>query len=95
MHWDNDWNHGSGAGWWLMAIMMIPFAVALVWAITTARRPSLPPLPPSQPAASPPIAIRPAPEDILRERLARGDINVDEYHARLDALRAKQPPSTG
>ena len=28
---------------------------------------------------------------VLRIRLARGEIDVDEYHQRIDALRAKRP----
>ena len=32
----------------------------------------------------------PSPEDILHERLARGEIDVEEYHQRLYAVRAKR-----
>jgi putative membrane protein len=33
------------------------------------------------------------PEDILHERFARGEIDVEEYHQRLDAMRAKRRDS--
>ncbi|MER7756792.1 SHOCT domain-containing protein [Kitasatospora sp. NPDC097643] len=40
---------------------------------------------------------RPAPEQLLAERLARGEIDPDEYRSRLEALRsgAAPPPASG
>ncbi|WP_441247432.1 SHOCT domain-containing protein [Kitasatospora sp. McL0602] len=51
---------------------------------------------PGHPAPPPP----PSPEQVLADRLARGEIDVDDYHQRLAALRAgpppgAQPPQTG
>ena len=38
-------------------------------------------------ASRPPTPHTPDPERILAERLAAGEIDEDEYHRRLDALR--------
>ena len=35
---------------------------------------------------------RPAPEQVLAERFARGEIDEQEYHQRLDVLRGKSQP---
>ena len=86
MHWNNGMQNGGG-GWWLfMAVMMVAFVVAAVWLIVTLVGRN----------ASPPdrlggTAERLGPDDILHERFARGEIDVDEYHQRIDALRAKRP----
>lgn len=87
MHWNNGMHNGGGSGWWLfMALMMLLFVAGTVWLIVTLVRhnPS-----PSQPPGS--ATARLGPDDILHERLARGEIDVDEYHQRIDALRAKRP----
>lgn len=48
----------------------------------------------SRPAATPgPGAVTTA-EQVLADRLARGEIDVDEYQRRLDALRSSGPPAT-
>ena len=80
-------HNGGGSGWWLfMGLMMVAFVVAAVWLIVTlVRHNSSPPHPPG------PTTQLTGPDDILHERLARGEIDVDEYHQRIDALRAKRP----
>ncbi|GAA1909126.1 hypothetical protein GCM10009716_18840 [Streptomyces sodiiphilus] len=35
------------------------------------------------------------PERVLAERYARGEIDDEEYHRRLDTLRVSGPPGTG
>jgi len=40
-------------------------------------------------------ALRPAPEQLLAERLARGEIDEPEYHSRLAALHRSPRPTTG
>lgn len=69
-----------------MAIMMIALMGGLVWiAIALFRHGSLTSqaqLPGTQPA--PPA--RATPQEILAERLARGEIEPDEYRSRIDAL---------
>lgn len=87
MHWNNGMHNGGGSGWWLfMALMMLAFIAAAVWLVMTLVRRD--PDSPHFPAAA---VERIGPDDILHERLARGEIDVDEYHQRIDALRAKRP----
>ncbi len=88
-----DWNHGWGDGaWWLMAIMMIVLWGGLVWvALTLVRQGNrhLHPHAPAPTAAAPP---RQTPQEVLADRLARGEIDPDDYRQRLDAL-THQPKS--
>lgn len=68
------WNwHYSGWGWWLvMSVGMLAFWAMVVWvAIVLARGNG-----PKQADA----------DALLDQRLARGEIDVDEYRRRLDAL---------
>ena len=92
MH-NGNWNNGmDGGGWWWipMMIMMVAFWGGLIWlAVTVIRRPnqSLHATPgPASPMASPPPAAIPTAQEILAERLARGEIEPDDYRSRLDAL---------
>ena len=89
MPWDNGWHDGRGGwGWLVMLMVMVPFWVGVVWLIMSAVRPgglnrsSVPPTPP---------VLASGPEDVLHDRFARGEIEVEEYHHRLDAMRAKRP----
>ena len=75
----------------LMALMMLVFWGGLVWLVVTLIRNGAGhghPLPSPGLSAQ---AERPDPEEILHERFARGEIDVEEYHARVDALRARRP----
>lgn len=85
-------DHGDGGGWgwgaWLlMSLTMLAFlalvawGVFLVWRSTTHH-----PAGPHQGSAAPH-----SPEAILAERLARGEIDPEEYRARLEALK---PPDS-
>lgn len=72
-HMDNGWGFVmvfGMLGLWVLA------AVAIAWIIRVTRPPVAPP------AGS---GAR-TPEQILAERLARGEIDPEEYRARLDAL---------
>ncbi|WP_460350101.1 SHOCT domain-containing protein [Actinoallomurus acanthiterrae] len=79
---------GYGPGYWLgMGITTILFwglliagIIALVRYIGGARR------------TGPPDATKlvPRPEEILAERLARGEIDTDEYKERLELLRERR-----
>ncbi len=87
MYWDDGW-HDRGAGaWWLvfMALMMIAFWAGLAWVIVSVVRHGGR----NHDFAAPPRAASVSPEDILHERFARGEIGVDEYQQRVDALRSK------
>lgn len=111
MNW--GWQYGGGMGlWWLFGLLcLVILAVAVVWLLTAIARgnrhepphqPWQPPyggLPygmPPGPAAGP---ARQTPYEILRERLARGEITIEDYQRTLDALGAEgappvQPPAT-
>ncbi|MER6630294.1 SHOCT domain-containing protein [Streptomyces sp. NPDC000987] len=70
----------SGWGWFAMSAGMILFWVLIITVAVllfrTLNGPQEHTRTPSTPSA----------EDILRERLARGEIDEDEYRRRLDAL---------
>jgi len=79
MYWDG---HGGGGGGWIvsMAIMMFLFwgsLVALIWVAVRALLQR-----PQQPGST----GRPEARDILAERLARGDIDPEDFQRRLEAL---------
>jgi putative membrane protein len=72
----------SGWGWLLMTLGMLGFwALVAVLALALLRHPG-PPDQQRQPAQQP----RPGAEDILAERLARGEIDPEEYRQRLQTL---------
>jgi putative membrane protein len=72
----------SGWGWLLMTLGMLGFwALVAVVAVALLRRPGPPdqqPLPDQQPRLNP--------EEVLAERLARGELDPEEYRQRLQAL---------
>ena len=88
--------YGSGMSGWgyaLMTVSMILFWGAVIFGIVLLVRyfgrngqPHAAPPPPPQSAELPP-----APERLLAERFARGEIDEDEYHQRLTSLRAADP----
>ena len=92
MH-NGNWNNGmDGGGWWWlpMMIVMIAFWGGVIWlAVALIRRPNhtlhsvAPGLTAQPPAPSP---HTPTAQEILAERLARGEIEPDEYRQRLDVL---------
>ncbi|MEV5912944.1 SHOCT domain-containing protein [Streptomyces chartreusis] len=76
----------SGWGWFAMSAGMILFwALIITLAVLVFRALN-------QPHEHTHLPAAPAPEDILRERLARGEIEEEEYRRRLAALHA--PPLT-
>lgn len=94
-YWQDSW-HGSGNWWWIpMTLMMIAFWGGLAWVLVAFLRRSAP-----QPTViqHPPSTFQPPPQlidprQLLAERLARGDIEIEDYRARLDAL-GHTPPQT-
>ena len=86
MH-NGNWNDGMGYGnwWWIpMMIMMIAFWGGLVWiGVTLLNRNRTPHL---QAPAAPTAALKPSAQEILAERLARGEIEPDDYRQRLETL---------
>ena len=73
------WHHGDiGTGWWIvMMIGMLAFwvlvIVGIVWLVRNA-------------AAGGGAVKRASAREVLDERLARGEIDIDEYDRRLAAL---------
>lgn len=94
MH-DGYWHEGGGNWWWIpMTLMMIAFWGGLAWVIVTLVRHGAHP---TTGAAAVPHLTSPSlpsdPRQVLAERLARGDIEIDDYRARLDALEQSPPRS--
>ena len=70
------WDHDFGWGGWLMmlvgmAAVWVTIALVVVAVIRSDRRPG---------------TESGSPREILERRLARGEIDVEEYQRRLDAL---------
>jgi putative membrane protein len=80
-----DWYDGIGWGYWLIAcLMMLAFLaliVVLVVAVVRGSRGDL-------------AFGRPTGKDILDERFARGEIDIDEYTRGLDVLRRSEDPQS-
>ncbi|MFF9819768.1 SHOCT domain-containing protein [Streptomyces sp. NPDC014006] len=75
----------SGWGWFGMSVGMILFWAALIaFGVLLFRALSRSFDARATPSDSPP---RPAPEQLLAERFARGEIDEEEYHRRLTVLR--------
>jgi putative membrane protein len=95
------WDDGGGDWWWIpMTLMMIAFWGGLAWVAVTlirhnAHRPAG--APPAPPYAAPPSPPSPPsdPREILADRLARGEIEIDDYRARVDALEHSPPRARG
>jgi putative membrane protein len=69
----DDWSWG---GWPLMTATMVAFWALVAWVVVVAIR-----------SSRPPTAHTRDPERTLAKRFAAGEIDEDEYHRRLDALR--------
>ena len=83
MHYQ-DWNGGWGAGGLLfMGLMMLVFWGGLAWVIVTLLRRPISSRDADRP---PPQQAAPTATALLDERLARGDIDVEDYRARREAL---------
>ena len=88
--WNDGWHNVAGAGWLLMVFVMISIWAIAIWLLFSFQRRNsnsthqAPPPPPQSTGQSP--------EDILHERLARGDIDADEYRQRHEALQERRAP---
>jgi len=72
----------SGWGWLLMTLGMLGFwALVAVVAVALLRRPGQPDQQPQ-----PDQQQRPGAEEILAQRLARGELDPEEYRQRLQTL---------
>ena len=80
-YWHGAWMAGPW-GWIAMTMVMAAFWGGLIWfAISLIRR-----TPHAQNVDGANRAQPPDPRDVLADRLARGDIDLDDYRQRLDAL---------
>ena len=101
-----------GFWWLIGLACIVVLVVGIAWLIAVAVRgtrqappqqqqpwqppyPGVPPVTPAQPGY-PQTPMRPTPHEILRERLARGELTVDEFQRTMAALGpdpfAPQPP---
>ena len=102
MRWHHFGDHGSswGGHFWIGPIIMIVLVALAIWLIVVLTRRgdhhhhdqwrqagehwrhAGPPPPMGRPLGA---------EQLLADRLARGEIEVADYNARIDALRSKPP----
>ena len=87
--WNNDMHDEFGWGWIPMTIMMLLVFGSVIWiGVALLRRPGTH----DHPAMTAPAAPQaPNPQQILAERLARGEIEPDDYRTRLEALTTTRP----
>ena len=88
MH-NGRWNDGMGSGsaWWMALMMLAVLAVVAALIILVFRRGDGPSRR-ADPSRTPPEQ---SPQAILAERLARGEIEPEDYSARLSILLAAPP----
>lgn len=80
------WNrHGTGPHWWwIIGLLLLLLIIGLaVWLVVRATNRDATAAAPTTPAAAPLASA----EQLLAERLARGEIDPAEYRERLTALR--------
>lgn len=87
MHWENGPMDSVGGVAMMMSMLLfwVLIAFAVVWFVRTSRAP--------HPPAAPQLTIGPmtvGAEQILAERLVRGEIEPEDYQARLTALKTPQ-----
>lgn len=81
------WDHMTGWGWFAMTVVVLLLLAMVVGVVVLLARTGR-----DQPRSSPPAAR--AAEDVLAERLARGEITIEEYRQRLAAIGdARRDPS--
>ena len=78
---DHDWGgHGDSSWSWIVMVVLMVLLVAVVTVAAVRLITHTAPPPPGGPDGSA--------EAVLDERLARGEIDVEEYRQRRDALRS-------
>lgn len=89
-HWSYDMHDGTGWGWWIpLVVMVLLVSVGLIgFGVALMRRSGSGD---QRATNAPPGPIPPTPQQILAERLARGEIEPDDYHRRLEALSGPRP----
>ncbi|MFD8478117.1 SHOCT domain-containing protein [Kitasatospora sp. NPDC059673] len=96
MYWNDDGMNGWGVG--LMMLSMLVFLGLLIAAAVVLFR-HLGPIEQhaaqQHPSQQHPAQRHPEAEQVLAERLARGEIDPEEYRRRLEVLRDSTGPGTG
>jgi putative membrane protein len=85
------WHDGdiSGWGWAAMSVGMVLFwGLLILGGVLLVRAMSRPP-------REAPGDSRPAPEQVLADRFARGEIDEEEYRQRLETLRSSTAEPAG
>jgi putative membrane protein len=94
-YWDNG-HMDDGWGIVMMVGMLSIWAlvaVGVVWIVRSTRTPGVTSTVPSGAStATASGSVTASAEQILAERLARGDIDPEEYQTRLDALTSRRAP---
>ena len=80
-----DWNDHWAGGWWWMSIMMVVFWVGVAWVVVTLVRHGNH-TPQTHAPVQGTVSPKQTPQEVLAHRLARGEIEPDDYRQRLDAL---------
>lgn len=80
MGWYGDGSWGWG-GWLVMTLVMVAFWALVIWALVAIFRGT-------RDIGTANGGSRRDPMEILDERFARGEIDVEEYRARQEVLRA-------
>jgi putative membrane protein len=77
-----DMDNGGGHWWaWLIGLGVLALLIVfVVWMVTRLTQPK-------SASSAAPQSSRPSAEEVLGDRLARGEIDEDEYRRRRDALR--------
>ena len=75
-----------------MAIMMIVVVAAVAWIVVTVLRHGTHDHSHASAPVPPASEVRSTPQEILAERLARGEIEPEDYSKRFAALLAAAPP---
>lgn len=73
---------GMHWGWWIFWLVVVAFLVWLVARMTGTSS--------SSAGTPPPPPPRQGPEEILRERFAKGEISEEEFRKRLHAIRESE-----
>jgi putative membrane protein len=100
MRWNDGHDGAAGLGMLvvggLLLLALIAGVAVLIWLLARGSRPAVAGVTTPVGAPVPPGPGRPTPEEILDERLARGEIDLDTYRATREELGRRHPaPPTG